>query len=101
MLADATPMDLRPCMHNLAELLKCSSDQPHIVNVLLRFFVRMTLSPAGVSNYYARVLYDILFQTVVPNLDSSNALNVADLLISQHYDHKEVFKKFYSLSLLM
>lgn len=93
-------MDLRPSMPNLAELLKYTSNQPHIANVVLKFFVRMSLSPAGLSNFYAKVLYDVLFKTIEINLDSSNALNVADLLISQHYDHKEVFKKFYSLSLL-
>lgn len=101
MITAACPVDLRPCMHNLAELLKNSSNKTQIVCVVLKFFVRMTLSPVGLSNFYAKVLYDVLFHTIEKNLDSTNALNVADLLISQEYEHKEVFKKFKSLNLLV
>lgn len=94
-------MDLRPCMNNLADLLKCSSNQPHVANVILKFFVRMTLSPVGLSNIYGKAFYECLFQSIEQNFDSSDSLNIADLLISQHYEHKEVFKKFHSQNLLM
>lgn len=100
-LMEACPVDARPCMNNLAELLKCSSNQPHVADVIIKFFVRMTLCPVGMSNFYSKAFYDVLFQSIEQNLDSSSALNVADMLISQHYDHKEVFKKFHALGLLM
>lgn len=100
MFAGACPVDLRPCMNNLAELLKNCSNKSDIADVVLKMFVRMSLTPVGLSNFYCKVLYDVLFQTIEQNLDSSNALNVADLLISQHYEHKEVFKKMHSLNLL-
>lgn len=101
MLSEACPMDMRPCINNLADLLKNNSNQPHVANIILRFFVRMALSPVGLSNFYCKVLYDVLFQSIEQNLDSSNSLNLADLLISQHYEYKEVFKKFQSLNLLV
>lgn len=99
-LTAATPMDLRPCMKNLAELLKYSCNQSHVADVILKFFVRMTLSPVGLSNIYGKVFCEVLLQSIQQNLDSSSCLNIADLLISQQYDHKEVFKKFHSLNFL-
>lgn len=60
----------------------------------------MTLSPVGLSNMYGKVFCEVLLQPLEQNLDSSSCLNIADLLISQHYDHKEVFKKFHSLNFL-
>lgn len=94
-------MDIRPCMNNLAELMRRNSTQACIINVVLKFFVKMTLSPVGAANFYAKVLFDMLFHTIERDIDSTDALNIADALISQSYDHKSVFKKFFALNMLL
>lgn len=100
MFKEVTPTDLRPCMKNLADILKCASNKSQIVNIVLKFFVRMTLSTAAYSSFYAKMLYDVIFQSIEQNLDSSDSLSIANLLLSQQYEYKEVFKKFHSLHLL-